>query len=487
MIEKEIFDKDNVPSLVIDEGNALEGIQQLIDIIKSSDEFKRLADCTQVVFNDNKKNANMVQNRQSHTLLVAEVSYKLAKKFNLSELDCKVAELIGLCHDLGHVAFGHDGENRIDEALKNFGITAQEYNDAYLRTNKVDSAIGKKFGEMKHAFEHHAQSARVLRKILKDKNIFIKDQDLFDKIELGILAHSESRAQKMKIPHEVSAITRYADKFYIFTDILDIIKATEDGVGLDAIKRIIEKSTSNELDNKEEMIEFVAQVFGEFINLQEGALEEYEEQYISECEIGESEDGWRVTPKADMAQKLKVLKDLVKKVRVQDSMTKEELLAKAMIDEVILYRVEHAEKGEDGKFVKSENERVIDACLFVGEMEDTELRTIYRSISKDKEWVEKYRDYAIGRRKGKTGIDQFPIVLDEEDILVLRENPDIILTHYFKSEINKVQDSDAKKRLVQLYTRYKKADIKTARRLKKELIEMIAHINGVGNSSGPDR
>ena len=73
MINKEIFDENKLPSLVINDENLLENIQKLIDIIKESDEFKRLADCTQIIFNDNKKYANMVQNRQSHTLMVSEI------------------------------------------------------------------------------------------------------------------------------------------------------------------------------------------------------------------------------------------------------------------------------------------------------------------------------------------------------------------------------------------------------------------------------
>ena len=73
MINKEIFDENKLPSLVINDENLLENIQKLIDIIKESDEFKRLADCTQIIFNDNNKYSNMVQNRQSHTLMVSEI------------------------------------------------------------------------------------------------------------------------------------------------------------------------------------------------------------------------------------------------------------------------------------------------------------------------------------------------------------------------------------------------------------------------------
>ena len=277
MINKEIFDENKLPSLVINDENLLENIQKLIDIIKESDEFKRLADCTQIIFNDNKKYANMVQNRQSHTLMVSEISYKIAKKLELSDVECKLAELIGLCHDLGHVAFGHTGENRIDVALKYFDITPQEFNDAYFERNEIDIGVSRRFGEMKHSFEHHAQSVRVLRKILKNNNIVIKNQDVLDILDLGILGHSESRAKKMMIPYVVSAITRYADKFYIFTDVLDIVKATEESIFLDTIEETLKKSTilDKTFENKNEAISFVVNVFGKFIKFQDNAMWNY--------------------------------------------------------------------------------------------------------------------------------------------------------------------------------------------------------------------
>lgn len=486
MISEEIFDKNNVPALVIDEGNALEGIQKLIDIIKASDEFKRLADCTQIVFNDNKKNANMVQNRQSHTLFVAEISRRVAQKLGLTEEECKMAELIGLCHDLGHVAFGHDGENRIDEALKHFGITSQEYNDAYFANNGINNGRSKRVAEMKHAFEHHAQSTRVLRKILKDNNVVIKDQEILDVLELGILAHSESRAKKMKIPYKVSAITRYADKFYIFTDVLDIIKATEDVIALDTIKKVLEDSKilDKEFDNKEEMITFVMQVFTNFVQFQDGAIEEYKEQYIEDCELSNEEDtGWRVTAKPYMAKYLKVLKDLVKAMRTNDTIGKEEELADAMIDEVILYKAEHAEKDKEGNFVKSEKERIIDACLFAGEMEDTQLRNFYKVICKDEEWTKNYHSLATRIRSQRENAE-FPIILAEDNLEILRKRTDIILTHYFKTEINKVQDIEIRKELFKLYTRYKSTML---RKDKKALIEALEQSNGNPRPSGPDR
>lgn len=483
MISKEIFDESKVPQLVIGDENLLENIQKLIDLIKESNEFKRLADRTQIIFNDNNKYANMVQNRQSHTLIVAEISYKIAKKFGFSELECKLAELIGLCHDLGHVAFGHTGENRIDVALKYFGITSQEFNDAYFKTNKIDIGLSKRFGEMSHAFEHHAQSTRVLRKILKDKNVVIKNQDILDTLELGILAHSQSRAEKMKIPYRVSAITRYADKFYIFTDALDVVKATEDGILLDAIKETLEnsKSLDNTFGDKAEAIRFVVEVFGNFVKFQDNALEEYKEEYINNSELIFTENGWRVVANLETDKYLKVLKTLVRTMRVDDTIGKEEELVNAMIDEVILYRVENAEKDENGNFKKTEKERVIDACLAVGEMEDTKLRKEYEKICDNQEWVKNYPDL-IRKIRGLKEVkeeDIFPIELADEKRDILRERTDIVLNHYFKLEINKIQDMEAKKKLFQLLANYKKT---MSRKDKKELIDLIEQLNG-GKSS----
>ncbi len=93
-------------------------LNNLISTIRRTPEFSILKKKTQIKNSAVEKNEisnNKITNRQEHSSQVSEVAYKIVKESGRTEKEALVAELVGLCHDLGHTPFGHDGEMMFTE------------------------------------------------------------------------------------------------------------------------------------------------------------------------------------------------------------------------------------------------------------------------------------------------------------------------------------------------------------------------------------
>jgi len=154
------------------------------DRIIQSKSFRRLKHKTQVYI---KTFGDHYRTRLTHTLEVSQVARNIGVGIGLNE---NLIEAISLGHDLGHVAFAHNGEEVLNEYLKD-------------------------------GFRHNEQSVRVVTK-LENNGLGL---NLTEEVINGILHHSGLGTVKDIITLE-GIVVKYSDKMaYLNHDIDDSIRA----------------------------------------------------------------------------------------------------------------------------------------------------------------------------------------------------------------------------------------------------------------------
>lgn len=128
------------------------------DRVLHSKAFRRLKHKTQVFLDPEEDH---YRTRLTHTLEVAQISRTVARALRLNE---DLTEAIALAHDMGHPPFGHEGEEALDEVLKE-----------YLPDE---------------SFRHYEQSLRVVD-VLEKKG---KGLNLTLETRAGILGHSKGKS-----------------------------------------------------------------------------------------------------------------------------------------------------------------------------------------------------------------------------------------------------------------------------------------------------
>lgn len=153
--------------------------------------FRRLQGKTQLYpANEN----DFFRNRLTHSIEVAQVAKSIALKINKNysrrqknkiDIDCDLIEFAALAHDIGHPPFGHQGEEALDELMRNFG-----------------------------GFEGNAQTLRILTRIEKKK--YDKSSTLWDQRRYGLNLTSRAILSVLKydniIPFSEVQRKEYADK-----------------------------------------------------------------------------------------------------------------------------------------------------------------------------------------------------------------------------------------------------------------------------------
>ena len=176
------------------------------DRIIQSKSFRRLKHKTQVYI---KTSGDHYRTRLTHTLEVSQVARNIGVGIGLNE---NLIEAIALGHDLGHVAFAHNGEEVLNEYLDG-------------------------------GFRHNEQSVRVVNKLENNG----KGLNLTKEVINGILHHSGLGTTKDIITLE-GIVVKISDKIaYLNHDIDDSIRAGF--LSIDDIPREIVKtlgSTSSE-------------------------------------------------------------------------------------------------------------------------------------------------------------------------------------------------------------------------------------------------
>lgn len=170
------------------------------DRVLHSKAFRRLKHKTQVFLDPEEDH---YRTRLTHTLEVAQISRTAARALQLNE---DLAEAIALAHDLGHPPFGHEGEEALDEVLREYVPEAR--------------------------FRHYEQSLRVVDVLEKNG----KGLNLTHEVRRGIVGHSKGKAdlhddsEVVRDPEDPpleAMCVRICDRIaYINADIDDAVRAS---------------------------------------------------------------------------------------------------------------------------------------------------------------------------------------------------------------------------------------------------------------------
>ncbi|WP_010236470.1 deoxyguanosinetriphosphate triphosphohydrolase [Clostridium arbusti] len=155
------------------------------DRIVHSKSFRRLKHKTQVFI---KPFGDHYRTRLTHTVEVSQIARTIGKGIGLNE---DLIEAISLGHDIGHVAFAHNGEEVLNELLPN-------------------------------GFKHNINSIRVLTKIENQGKGLNLTKEVLD----GVLNHSGFSSKKQRAFTLEGQVVKYSDKIaYVNHDIDDSIRA----------------------------------------------------------------------------------------------------------------------------------------------------------------------------------------------------------------------------------------------------------------------
>ena len=164
------------------------------DRVIYSTAFRKLSQKTQVFIDSGN---DYYRTRLIHTLEVSQISRSICNTLNLDE---DLSECIALAHDLGHPPFGHNGENALNDRMKNYG--GFNHNEQTLR---IVTKLEKKYPE----FEGLNLTWESLEGIVKHngiiKNNNLKEINKFNDIYNLNLSNSPSlEAQIASISDDVA-------------------------------------------------------------------------------------------------------------------------------------------------------------------------------------------------------------------------------------------------------------------------------------------
>jgi dGTPase len=150
--------------------------------------FRRLEAKTQVFttrFSDH------FRNRLTHTLEVTQIARTVAGALCLNT---QLAEALALVHDIGHPPFGHAGEHKLDERMREFSERfdhnlhalriVEQFEQRYLDFPGLNLTFEVREGIVKHSHDHSAEEFPVLAEYLLDQRAPLEAQliDLVDEI-----------------------------------------------------------------------------------------------------------------------------------------------------------------------------------------------------------------------------------------------------------------------------------------------------------------
>jgi dGTPase len=168
-------------------------LQRDRDRIVHSKAFRRLKHKTQVFV---APEGDHFRTRLTHTLEVTQISRTVARALRLNE---DLTEAIGLGHDLGHPAFGHIGEDVLDDCLRaRFGTGFRHYEHSLRVVDvlELDGAGLNLCDDVRDGIARHSGRAPMPRTLearivrLVDRVAYI-NHDIDDAVRAGVLREEE--------------------------------------------------------------------------------------------------------------------------------------------------------------------------------------------------------------------------------------------------------------------------------------------------------
>jgi dGTPase len=158
------------------------------DRVVHSRAFRRLEDKTQVF---TRRNSDHFRNRLTHTLEVSQIARTVAAQLGLN---VDLVEALALVHDVGHPPFGHAGENALDSAMREHGLSfdhnlhalriVEDFELRYAAFRGLNLTFEVREGIIKHSHDYNPSEHPDLSEYLLDQRPPLEAQliDLADEI-----------------------------------------------------------------------------------------------------------------------------------------------------------------------------------------------------------------------------------------------------------------------------------------------------------------
>jgi dGTPase len=216
-------------------------LQRDRDRIVHSKAFRRLKHKTQVFV---APEGDHFRTRLTHTLEVTQISRTVARALRLNE---DLTEAIGLGHDLGHPAFGHIGEDVLDDCLHARFDRRFRHFEHSLRVVDVLELDGRGLNlcdDVRDGIARHSGRAPLPRTLegrivrLVDRVAYI-NHDIDDALRAGVLREEELPAEPIAVlgdtgPRRIDALVHDLVEHSEVAG--DIVQGEEVGGAMDALR-----------------------------------------------------------------------------------------------------------------------------------------------------------------------------------------------------------------------------------------------------------
>ena len=216
-------------------------LQRDRDRIVHSKAFRRLKHKTQVFV---APEGDHFRTRLTHTLEVTQISRTVARALRLNE---DLTEAIGLGHDLGHPAFGHIGEDVLDDCLRerfDRGFRHYEHSLRVVDVLELDGAGLNLCDDVRDGIARHSGRAPLPRTLegrivrLVDRVAYI-NHDIDDALRAGVLREEELPAEPIAVlgdtgPRRIDALVHDLVEHSEVAG--DIVQGDEVGGAMDALR-----------------------------------------------------------------------------------------------------------------------------------------------------------------------------------------------------------------------------------------------------------